>query len=57
MDLMPGITDLTQLNYKDCEIYGKIKVVNYVVGALTINALITATIDSVNYVEGAVCVK
>ena len=57
MDLMPGIVDLTHPNYKDSEVYGKIKVDNYVVGALTINSLITAIIDTGNYVEGAIHVE
>jgi len=57
MDLMPGIMDLSRPNYKDSEIYGKIKIDNYVVGALTINSLVTATINTVNYVEGAVHVE
>lgn len=57
MDLMPGILDLTQPNYKNCEVYGKISTSSYVVGALTITSLVKATLDSANYVKGAIKVN
>lgn len=57
MDLMPGIVDLTHPNYRDCEVYGKIGITNSVGCALTIISSVKATIDSVNYVKGAINVS
>ena len=57
MKLMPGIVDLTQPNYKNSEVYGKIDVNSYIGCALTINSLILGKADTTNYVTGAIKVS
>ena len=57
MDLMPGIVDLTIPNYKDIEVYGKVFITSYVGCAVTINFTIRGSLDSANYVTGAINVR